>query len=425
MATVMIVPAISPGLNTEPAAGDLHPSGVRNRKARHYSYSMENLMLTFGASVTYTYDAEGRRVRKTVSDTVTDYFYSGSEVIAEKQGSSWTDYIFFGGQRIAIQTGSTLSTTTFLHGDHLGSVRVTTNSSGNTVGTCDYEPFGESQSDCSALGTTYRFTGKQLDTETSLYHFWFRQYDAAQGRWMAVDPLAGDPSDPQSRNRYAYALNYPTGLVDPLGLCGGADTWNPETNTVGGDIPCGFSPLDSLIYSRIMGANASDRSTDHVVSAPPGPKISKDPRILNAKVRMCLAEAAKAVGKDLIGSDIAEYAVGKLDEVVMANGGPVVSTDAPNATALATQGTPSTSPSIFDIAPIATSVSILDWGAGYVQGSSGAQEIVRQALREEGTKVSRKAIAKGASRFGKFFTAFGAFVTIYSAWDTYRQCMSQ
>lgn len=33
-----------------------------------YSYSMENLMLSFGASVTYAYDAEGRRVRKTVGE---------------------------------------------------------------------------------------------------------------------------------------------------------------------------------------------------------------------------------------------------------------------------------------------------------------------------------------------------------------------
>jgi len=63
-------------------------------------------------------------------------------VISEKLGSAWTDYIFFGNQRIAQQTGSTLTVAKFLHQDHLGSTRVCTDGSGNSAGTCDYEPFG-------------------------------------------------------------------------------------------------------------------------------------------------------------------------------------------------------------------------------------------------------------------------------------------
>ncbi|MFQ5816897.1 MAG: hypothetical protein ACE5H2_02935, partial [Terriglobia bacterium] len=66
-------------------------------------------------------------------------------VISEKHGSNWTDYIFFGGQRLVKQTGSTASTATYIHPDHLGSTRVCTDASGNAVGSCDYEPFGEIQ----------------------------------------------------------------------------------------------------------------------------------------------------------------------------------------------------------------------------------------------------------------------------------------
>lgn len=58
------------------------------------------------------------------SEGVTEYFYSGSEVIAEKQGANWTDYIFFGDQRLAKQTGATASTASYLHADHLRSTRV-------------------------------------------------------------------------------------------------------------------------------------------------------------------------------------------------------------------------------------------------------------------------------------------------------------
>jgi hypothetical protein len=42
-----------------------------------------------------------------------------------------------------------------------------------------------------------------------------------QGRWISPDPAglgAVDPSNPQSWNRYAYVLNNPAVLIDPLGL---------------------------------------------------------------------------------------------------------------------------------------------------------------------------------------------------------------
>ncbi|HEV2499936.1 MAG TPA: RHS repeat-associated core domain-containing protein [Terriglobia bacterium] len=42
--------------------------------------------------------------------------------------------------------------------------------------------------------------------------------DSTEGRWLTPDPLGGDITNPQSLNRYAYALNNPTTLTDPLGL---------------------------------------------------------------------------------------------------------------------------------------------------------------------------------------------------------------
>ena len=39
-------------------------------------------------------------------------------------------------------------------------------------------------------------------------------------RWLSPDALGGSITNPQSLNRYAYALNNPTTLVDPLGLDG-------------------------------------------------------------------------------------------------------------------------------------------------------------------------------------------------------------
>src|SRR5579884_1565491 len=50
------------------------------------------------------------------------------------------------------------------------------------------------------------------------------------GRWLAPDPVAGDISNPQSLNRYAYVLNNPTILTDPLGLCSAYDCSYTDAN---------------------------------------------------------------------------------------------------------------------------------------------------------------------------------------------------
>jgi RHS repeat-associated protein len=194
-----------------------------------FGYNPESFLtsasVTGVGSGTYVRDAEGRRVRKTVGSTVTEYFYSGSELIAEKTGSVWTDYVFFGGLRVAqvVKDGTNPEVITYLHTDHLGSVRRCTDSNGNQNGTCDYEPFGEyqppSQTTCSALPTNLRFAGMQYDSESQLYHTWFRAYDPNQARWLSVDPVAGSVDEPQSVNLYVYVLNDPVNLTDPMGLC--------------------------------------------------------------------------------------------------------------------------------------------------------------------------------------------------------------
>ncbi|HEV2499835.1 MAG TPA: RHS repeat-associated core domain-containing protein [Terriglobia bacterium] len=43
--------------------------------------------------------------------------------------------------------------------------------------------------------------------------------EPTEGRWLTPDLLGGDITNPQSLNRYAYALNNPTTLTDPSGLC--------------------------------------------------------------------------------------------------------------------------------------------------------------------------------------------------------------
>ena len=76
--------------------------------------------------------------------------------------------------------------------------------------------------DCLALRAycVYKYTGKERDGESGLDNFGARYNASTMGRFMTPDPLLnnGRPSNPQTWNRYSYALNNPLKIKDPTGL---------------------------------------------------------------------------------------------------------------------------------------------------------------------------------------------------------------
>jgi RHS repeat-associated protein len=88
-----------------------------------------------------------------------------------------------------------------------------------------FAAFGEDYAGYTATGcsadTAVYFTGQGQFTMNGLYDFPFREYEANQGRWISPDPkglAAVNPINPQTWNRYAYVINNPLALTDPLGL---------------------------------------------------------------------------------------------------------------------------------------------------------------------------------------------------------------
>jgi len=69
--------------------------------------------------------------------------------------------------------------------------------------------------------------GKERDQETGLDYFGARYFSGAQGRFTSADPLlsSGTVYNPQTWNRYSYALNNPFKYTDPTGMyiCDGTD----------------------------------------------------------------------------------------------------------------------------------------------------------------------------------------------------------
>ncbi len=184
-----------------------------------------------GKTITYDYDAEGRRVRR-------DY-----------PGLGTTYYVYDGAGQLAAEYGASepmSCTRCYLTADTLGSTRLMTDELGGVKQRTDYLPFGDlitasptqgggrqvitdgtaQTTFALAGGPTQKFTGKERDAETGLDYFLARYYSGAQGRFTSPDwserpqpvPYA-DFEDPQTLNLYAYVRNNPLLMADEDGHC--------------------------------------------------------------------------------------------------------------------------------------------------------------------------------------------------------------
>jgi RHS repeat-associated protein len=186
-----------------------------------YSYDAENHVVTY-SSAAYNYDGHGIRVKKCLPNcssptTSTVYIFTGSQVIAEYDngaavGSPSREYVYSGATLLAKIDSSG---TKYYHRDHLSN-RLVTDSSGNALESLGHFPFGESW--YNSTNDKLLFTTYERDAESG-NDFAMARYNVNRlGRFLSPDPLHGDTSDPQSLNRYAYVLNDPCNLGDPLGL---------------------------------------------------------------------------------------------------------------------------------------------------------------------------------------------------------------
>jgi RHS repeat-associated protein len=198
-------------------------------------------------SASYEYDGEGRRVRKLTC--------SGSSPCTDNSsGLATTVYVYdaFGHLTAEYSASPSQNGRNYFTTDHLGSIRLVTDSTGSPLKRYDYIPFGEEipssvnnrsslypQVSGSADGQPQKFTGKERDAETGLDFFLARYYSGAQGRFLSpdewkggiVDPITGqdvetntalpyaDITDPQTLNKYAYVRNNPLRYTDPTGHC--------------------------------------------------------------------------------------------------------------------------------------------------------------------------------------------------------------
>ncbi len=193
------------------------------------------------------YDAAGTKLRKTVrtNGTVTyvqDYLAGGIEYRQNGAGSKRVESVFHPEGRY-FNVNAEVSTTIswrreYNIKDHLGNTRVVITDR-DADGVLDitgsaatnevlqeqhYYAFGLGfegpwvQNDGASRDNRYLYNGKELNDDFGLgwNDYGARWYDAAVGRWGAVDPLA-DQDNQIDKSVFAYAWNDPIQLVDPDG----------------------------------------------------------------------------------------------------------------------------------------------------------------------------------------------------------------
>jgi RHS repeat-associated protein len=222
-------PTVNPANNqitttgyTYDAAGNMLNDGVHS-----YQYDAEgNLMQVDGGSTAkYVYDVFNQRAQVQTASTTTEYIYD----YAGRRVSGWLSPNNFGSQGRIYWDGPQIAFrasdgTNFDHQDILGTERLRTTYSGAVGATYQSLPWGDGYTatvnNSGADQDSLHYAGLEHDAESDTEHAQFRNYASAQGRWLAPDSYLGsyDLTNPQSMNRYAYALNNPVSFTDHKGL---------------------------------------------------------------------------------------------------------------------------------------------------------------------------------------------------------------
>ena len=194
-----------------------------NRKSSgtwSYTWDLENRLVKAtraGVSVSFKYDALGRRIGKTFEifkfKRSTYYLYDEQNIVAEYVNGKLGNQYLPGDdtdEHLAVIEGAA---NYFYIADGLGSVSRITDSNKNVVQSYRLDTFGKIVSATGSVEQPYLFTGREFDRETGLYYYRARYYDPEVGRFISRDPIGLNGGV----NLYLYAESNPVNNTDPYG----------------------------------------------------------------------------------------------------------------------------------------------------------------------------------------------------------------
>lgn len=178
-------------------------------------------------NITYTYDNESLRLKKTVNNITTNYYYEARNIIFETTGNNKIYYIRDNNNKlIGIKYNNTLYYyIKNMQEDIIG----LTDSNHNLLCSYEYDSWGKLISikdnngsiitETSHIGyiNPFRYRSYYYDNETKLYYLNSRYYNPEWGRFISADIYLDTEQDVNSSNMYAYTGNNPTSRIDVEG----------------------------------------------------------------------------------------------------------------------------------------------------------------------------------------------------------------
>ena len=212
-----------------------------------------------GSSITYGYNANGKRISKTVNGTTYNYSYLGDQLTEMTWGSNKLHFTYDStGPASVTYNGNRYFYLKNAQGDVTGLV----NASGTQVVSYTYDPWGAPMSTDGTMASTLgaanplRYRGYVYDTETGLYYLTSRYYNPVWGRFInadTADVLGASPDKANwDKNLFAYCDNDPVSRKDD-----GGDLWDFV-------IGAAVGVATTFISSKLEGKDAS--VTDYLVA---------------------------------------------------------------------------------------------------------------------------------------------------------------
>ena len=241
-------------------------------------------MSASGSSTTYGYNADGKRIFKTINGTTYNFSYLGDQLTEMTWGSNKLHFTYDStGPASVTYNGNRYFYLKNAQGDVTGLV----NASGTQVVSYTYDPWGAPMSTDGTMAGTLgaanplRYRGYVYDSETGLYYLSSRYYNPVWGRFINADGYASTGQGFTGYNMFAYCNGNPLRYRDSSGMLP-RNTMTMMTDTGGGKIAFltmfnyALNPYitDSNIYGSLITGLDSGREglTNYCVGS-----IKQDP----------------------------------------------------------------------------------------------------------------------------------------------------